>query len=340
MSEKSVGAKWIVALFFALFLLFPEALLQRQMGLANNILCSANEGFPIRLANHVSSLPELNWTKGDSFPVVLGSTIYPALDPPPIPPPNQTRWYAGSVYPSNATTQNPRTACVSMNVPASSPRSDEFYYVLLSAWDSNGSYDQIGFSDTYGSWGLAYSWTTGPSSNLTFHYSSKAMALSSGLTYTFNITVKSGLTHFVVFQGSTKIWSLEAPTGGDYLVLSNSHNAETYGYTDYEEVWKASTFKGTTPEFDFNFSDNYWTSMNGNNSPTGWSTLLPAQNCSAPSNVTVVIRGNSVLVDNPCPPHFSDEFSSQTLDGRWAWNNRPQNYDLTSKTGWLSECLR
>jgi hypothetical protein len=178
-------------------------------------------------------------------------------------------------------------------VPTSAPGSDEFYYVLLSAWDSAGSYDQIGFSDDYGTWGLAYSWTSGTPNNPIYHYSANAMALSLGTTYTFNITTVSGGTYFAVYQGSTIAWSYYAPTGGSYLILSSAYSGY-YDYTDYEEVWQTST-PGGAPAFDFYFYDNYWISTTKSSNAATWTAFSSA----APSNVVVVINGNSVLVQNP-----------------------------------------
>jgi outer membrane protein assembly factor BamB len=186
---------------------------------------------------------------------------------------------------------------VSITVPSSAPRSDEFYYVILSAWDNNGSYNQIGFADDYGIWGLSYSWTTGPLDNLTYNYSPNALALSLGVTYTFYITTQSGVTSFAAYQSSNLVWSLDAPTGGDYLVLSYLYSG-VYDYTDYEEVWQTST-PGGSPAFDFYFYNNYWTSTNGTSIAATWTPFYANAPDEVPDGVTVVISGNSVLVKNP-----------------------------------------
>ena len=122
------------------------------------------------------------------------------------------------------------------------------------------------------------------------------MDLSLGVIYTFNITTLSGVTHFTAYQGLSQVWSLDAPTGGNYLILSNTNSLNlNSGYTDYEEVWKTS-IPGGSPAFDFNFSDNYWVSTHGRSiNAATWTALLTQ----APSNVDVVISGNSVLVNNP-----------------------------------------
>jgi hypothetical protein len=131
-----------------------------------------------------ASIGELSWTEGEPFPVVDGRVMFPALHPSELTPPNyNAHWYAGSVYPQSLAPQNASTISMSITVPSSAPRSDEFYYVVLSAWDNNGSYNQIGFSDSWGIWGLTYSWsTTDLYGKNTHNYLSNAMALSLGAT--------------------------------------------------------------------------------------------------------------------------------------------------------------
>jgi hypothetical protein len=119
------------------------------------------------------------------------------------------------------------------------------------------------------------------------------MALSEGATYTFNITTQGGVTHFIAYQGSTQVWSLDAPTGGNYLVVSSVYSGY-YNYTDYEEVWLTDT-SGGSPAFDFYFYDNYWVPVRGGENAATWTSYSSG----APSNVAVIISGNSVLVHNP-----------------------------------------
>ncbi len=269
-------------------------------------------------------IPELTWTSGEEFPVVDGRTIFPTLAPPISPPPEyMTHWYAGSVYPSGLPTQNAQTVYMRIKVPYSQPKSDEFYYVLLSAWDSAGSYDQIGFSNNYGTWGLTYSWTSGSPDNPTYHYTPNATALSLGVTYTFYITTVSGVTHFVA-QNSTQVWSLDAPTGGNYLVLTEIY-AGYYDYTNYEEVWQTS-IPGGSPAFNFNFINNYWISTGGVAKATTWG----AWSYGAPSNVAVIISGNDVFVDNLIGITISD------FDSVFAANNVSLIYPSDSTTKPLS----
>jgi hypothetical protein len=77
---------------------------------------------------------------------------------------------------------------------------------MLSAFDNNGSYDQIGF-DTYynGVWGLTYTWTTGPLDGLQYYpvenYNDQ-MNLSMGSTYTVSITVQDFTAVFTLARAA------------------------------------------------------------------------------------------------------------------------------------------
>ncbi len=126
-----------------------------------------------------SEKSECTWSIGGTFPTADGHNIFPPLGPSLSAYPGAPLWYAGSAC-TWFTNHSAQTIGMTITIPYSTPRSDEFYYVLLSAWDSAGSYDQIGFSNNYGTWGLTYSWTTGPANNLTFHYTANALAVITG----------------------------------------------------------------------------------------------------------------------------------------------------------------
>jgi len=248
----------------------------------------------------------ISWMPGKRLPVTNGRVVFPPL-PPQEPVANYyTHWYAGSIYPSLLPAQNASTINMSITIPPSEPRPEQFYYVILSAFDSNGSYDQIGFCAYYGVWGLSYSWTVGspyPASNVVYYYDPAAMILSLGATYTFSITTQAGVTDFVAYQGSRMVWSLAVSTGGDYLVVSNycaagKRAAPPYDYTDYEEVYYTSTPNGA-PDFNFNFCNNTWLSTHGTLHNAIWTPWYSPDQPQIPNNVQVVVNSNSALVENP-----------------------------------------
>jgi len=246
---------------------------------------------------------------------------------PPLDP--TTHWYAGSIYPSSNATQNATSIYATIRVPNNAPLPDEHYYVFLSAWDSNKSYDQIGFDAINGSWGLVYSWTTlDGGGNLHYHPDNLSqyddeMNLSLGTTYTFSITVQFGYTDFSVYQGGTLVWEELASTGGYYLILSNNYYVNSnYGYVpdfqDYEEVWLTHTANGA-PNFDFYFYNQYWVSTNGTSyvakAWVNYTWADPSYNAVIPSGVAVVITDDAVVVQNPNTGFANAKPNDATLSG-------------------------
>src|SRR5665647_210269 len=273
----------VFALIFVFFLL--------QSSLLSVTAVSSNETLAERELDYC-------WSLGDSFPVVDGHCIFPPFIPSSAVSPNEPLWYAGSLC-TWSTNHSAQTVGFTMTIPNSAPRSDEFYYVLLSVFDSAGSYDQIGFSNNYGHWGLAYSWTEGPVNNSTFHYFANNYWLLQGVTYSFNISAQSGMARFACYQGLSKIWSSDIPTGGDYLILSKSYDGYP-NYMNYEEIWHTSVNRGS-PDFDFTFISNTWRSVDGTfNASTDWRPYY----WSAPNNVNVEISNSDVLIDNHSKARF------------------------------------
>ncbi len=235
---------------------------------------------------------ELSWTAGDPFPVVDGKTIFPSVAVPVSggtspPPAYATHWYAGSVYSGSAHTAT--WMFTQIKTPKKLPKADEFYYVLLSAWDNAGSYNQIGFADAYGVWGLTYSWTSGPCTDPTYHYSANAMALSLSTVYKFYINTESGGTWFEAFVGSTMVWWLWAATGGTALTVDDFY-CGSYDYTDYIEVWQTHD-PGGYPKFTFKFKFNQW--WDGVWHETSWIAFEVGP---VPAITTVTITGQKVVI--------------------------------------------
>jgi hypothetical protein len=247
---------------------------------------------------------ELLWTANTPFPTVNGHTV-PVPQAQPLSTPvgnlgsamdasmanplvNSVHWWAGSIYPGSSHQASVITTTIQIpNNP--NPSTDEFYYVLVSAWDSNSSYDQLGFTNDYGNWGLCYSWTSGGSANPVYHFNPDAMNLTAGATYTFQMTTQSGSTEFVAEKGTNQVWSLNATTGGNYLNVDTNY-ADYAGYTDYEEAYYLD---GVAPAFNFDFSSNSWTSS-GVATPTAWSAFYSG----SPSSVSTLINGDGVVVHN------------------------------------------
>jgi hypothetical protein len=159
--------------------------------------------------------------------------------------------------------------------------------VLASVWDNSGSYDQVGFSNDYGVWGLTTSYTTGPCSSPTYWYSPDWLTLATGTTYDFYAGVSGGDTWFEVYQAGTEIFWEYASTGATALSIANSY-CGYYNYTDYIEVWYTHV-SGGYPAFMFVFMFNEY--YNGASwMPTPWAALFIGP---TPSIVHVMINGQS-----------------------------------------------
>jgi hypothetical protein len=153
--------------------------------------------------------------------------------------------------------------------------------------------------------------------NLVYHdFLLSSPSLSSGATYTFNITVGNNVANFIITQGSTQIWSTQAGTGGSFLLLKPLiswyviiNGSPVYfvenatDYTDYEEV-QQTHISGGAPCFDFFFSNQNWVATNGTEySSNSWSSFTAPLNSSytVPNGIKIGINGDSVTVDNHTP---------------------------------------
>ena len=287
------------------------------------LLAIMGSGVRLVLANHGGSTSIVRSQTAKTTrtsPTINGVVVYPTLAQSLSNPINQSDWKAGSIYPHSSSTQNARSVSASLVVPSSLPPTQEFYYVLLSCFDSYGSYDQLGFCANNGQWEITYSFTIGdPYYAENYYYNASAFTLSQGAKYTFNMTVQNGTVNYIALQDSTIVWSMANSTGGNYLVLGHTYNE--YGrdwddYTDYEEIY---TTVGAAPGFNFYFGDQYWVGLDGSkNAATSWERYDQG---SVPSGVNVVFSGSIVWIGNPgikpyavdisvtsvnpLPPHYS-----------------------------------
>ncbi len=177
--------------------------------------------------------------------------VLPAASPPFV-----GHYYTGSIY--NGPNRTASDLRVVIQVPDDVPQvgPGNFYYVLLSVWDNAGSYDQIGFADAFGAWGIAYSTTSYCGGS--YYYSPEAFVLQRGVSYAFEMTISSGTVRFSVTnaQDGQVVWVFAAVTGGSHFLeqsLFSCNSQWFYDYTDYEEVYYTS---GKTVPYDLFFSNN------------------------------------------------------------------------------------
>jgi hypothetical protein len=191
----------------------------------------------------------------------------------------------------------------------------EFYYVILSIWDSTGSYDQIGFANDYGIWGLAWSFTTGPCTSLTYHYTPFQFPLRPGQEYLFAITTASApLMYEEAYTVSTTgaftlIFALSVNNGVTSPGLEQaagyvcSPTVTYYDYTDYEEVYGTTTYAQPDPYLapgglEFYFHENsYLVTVSGTATFTPW-TAWWSTNAPGTPEGPATIDGELVFIHN------------------------------------------
>lgn len=218
---------------------------------------------------------------------IIGQSKHP--DPVPVvPPPSYDgHYYAGAVY--NGTTTTATEVQVRITVPDDYPQSSDFYYVILSIWDNAGSYDQVGFTNDNGVWGLAYSSTSFCAG--TYYYSPDAISLQRGQTYTFAMSISSGTVTFAAFNSTgSAVWSLDQTTGGtsfDVAAFYSCDSTSFYDYTDYEEVYDTAD---PLPPYEFPFTSNQM----GSAAETNWASFTS----DAPGTIYRSFSGANVFVDN------------------------------------------
>jgi hypothetical protein len=201
------------------------------------------------------------------------------------------------------------TVKVNITTPQSNPLSTgDFYYVLLSIWDSSSSYDQIGFDAYRGVWGVVWSWN--PECSSTYIFANDAFTLTPNTEYTFSMSVASGgYVDYDVYEdeygSQTLVFSHSNQTGAAWFAAGStwtcSGGVTAYDYTDYEEIW--STSNQNFPDFDFHFTGNSLTpySCKTKGCPGSWNvfTLAPS-GYSFPTGVPtpVAISGGSTYIEN------------------------------------------
>ena len=197
-----------------------------------------------------------------------------------------SHWWSGTDYSGLA--RNTTQAKVTLKIPDAVPSSSEFYYVLLSAWDNAGSYDQIGISNDYGTWGWTWSYTSNCAG--TFNYTPNQMALQRGVSYTFAMNISSKGLEFAVQKAGAWVGQVKANSGGTHFLMAAMYTCSTgatyYDYTDYEEVYYSVQ---TQPSFEFVFTAN----AGNNRTITNWSVFQTSG-----AYGTVAFKAGSVKLEN------------------------------------------
>ena len=196
-------------------------------------------------------------------------------------------YYAGSVDHGSNTTATDLT--VDIQVPQDTPQATDFYYVLLSVWDDAKSYDQLGFTNDNGTWGVAYS-TTSPCA-ATYYDNVNAFSLSPDTNYLFDMQLVPGSIDFSVSlpQGGT-LWSASASSSASVFKLADTYTCNgvsSYDYTNYEEVYDTTA---PVPPYAFFFTNNTEDSI-GESEWIAWGS-------GTPPSVSVATGGTETIIEN------------------------------------------
>lgn len=125
------------------------------------------------------------------------------------------------------------------------------YYVVLSIWDSNTSYDQVGVASIAGRFYSTYSYTDVVNGSIHYVFNAHWFPISSGL-HSVSMSVASGNVTFSFDQRTQTNF-----TGGDYFIARQSYQNSMIGngsYSDltvYEEIYG---FDYQLPGISYNFS--------------------------------------------------------------------------------------
>jgi hypothetical protein len=251
----------------------------------------------------------------ESPATVVGTPPHPEAISAARPPGFSGHYYAGSVY--SGTSQLANNLGVTLRVPGDRPEGGDanFYYVILSVWDNAGSYDQLGFANSFGTWGVAYSTTNYCAT--TYYYSPDAFELESGRLYDFNMSIVAGAVRFTISNATSRavLWALVATTGGTEFLVQSTYGCDSgiyYDYTDYEEVYATS---GPDIPYDLFFENN----TVGTAAEASWADMgYPAR--------TVLLDGANVTIENE-PYYLSASDGRQSVafptgapGGMFDWN--------------------
>ena len=222
---------------------------------------------------------------------VATGPVPPHPDPIPVsalgmrPAGPMVHWWAGSYF--TGTAFNSTQLTVTLKVPDATPSSSEFYYVLLSVWDDAGSYDQIGFSNDYGTWGWTWSYTSNCAG--TYYYTPNQVPLTRGVQYTFTMNISGGNLTFGVEKAGVFVHSLVKHSGGTHFLDQAFYTCSStsyYDYTDYEESYAVVQ---AMPSFDLFFTAN----TANNATVVGWTSFS-----APPGGGSIIISKSNTTVEN------------------------------------------
>ncbi len=248
--------------------------------------------------------------------------------------PTGSHVYLGAVYAGQ--TKNTNYISSKVYFADGTNLKNNIYYVVLSVWDSNHSYDQIGVTSANGKFYSTYSYTDIVNGTIKYIFKPTWFQISPG-NHQLSMYVNSGN---VVFKVDSTTYT--AFTGGDYFLIETTEkmgNSSFSGLTIYEEVYG---FNKSLPGISYNFSE---VSYGASGYPTGivtsWITF--SHNLSSNYSAYVYMKDDTVNIYNADPLtlsisvqhlisqaylEISDLNISVPQDGTYALSLLPGNYIL------------
>lgn len=214
-----------------------------------------------------------------------------------------SHWYAGTQFSGGSS----RAVYIEagLSTPGGLPSSRDYYFVGVSAWDNQESYDQIGMLAYHGLWRLVYSTTTNGCEDPDYHMVID-LPLNVSSYYIFTMGVysntsdpsKNGIIFSLVGDGQLLYTDGVSEPGVTTFSIAK-HFCAAGDYQDYEEIYRASGV-GHVPGFNFDFLVNAYCTANC--STSSFASWIPWKSKTAglvaPKVVNVTVSGDSVSIDN------------------------------------------
>lgn len=205
---------------------------------------------------------------------------------------NGSHAYLGAIYYGQAKSIDYISANISFN--GSSNLNNIIYYVVLSIWDNNDSYDQLGVASLNGKFFSTYSYTvTASNGSIKYIFSNQWFPIKTG-NHTISMRIFAGYVSFVFDN-----YSIVKFTGGTHFLERsfNNFNGSRYsGLTVYEEMYG---FNDKFPNFSYNFSDIQGGSVDNLSPITDWQFFNHSLSYSY--SPYVFMSGNVVNIYNTSP---------------------------------------
>lgn len=209
--------------------------------------------------------------------------------------------YLGAIYSGN--TEYCKQVSASVSFSPGRNLQGNIYYVVLSVWDSNRSYDQLGISSLNGSFFSTYSYTyIGKNGTINYVYNPGWFSILPG-DHHLSMEIAAGNVTFTVDNRS-----FTAYTGGNYFIISRTEeigNASYSGFTVYEEIYR---FHGSLPGISYNFTGISYSVGSTITPVTLWAHF--SHNISSSFDSTVFALGDTVNIYNKNPLSLSLQVSN------------------------------